>query len=527
MRKLLLSALSVALLATAVAANPSFEQLQRQGDQALAKKDYSKAIKTFEKLVYLYPTRAEAYNALGYACFLDTRYDRAILQFKQALNYDGRNALAQKNLIVAVGKKALEQTRALEFSEALNLLQSTESMFSNNPQALILRYSIGQLQFYRNQEDEGFKAWRTVAERLPDSGTARFMKAHAAHQAGKFAEALPLYQAAVDKVPDEPVFRNYYGLCLADTGKLDQAQAQFQKAISKDPPYLDLYLSQAQVCQRQGDLDKAVESVKKGRNLRPDFASVHLWLASLYRAQNKTAAASRELGLAFAADKRPAVLVNSTPPGSVTWIDNDKIGMAPLGIFVAPGKHRLKVQAQGKPPAVKDLQVTAGQVVFATAGETLEFEQAESSTLIPQQQPAPSFALRDQSGRYWRSFQNFHSRPVVLLFWAVGSPQSSETLNALSDLATKYQDKIGCAMIHTNMDKKNQALSQMMTMPANFARLFDDGKVMGRYSVKVEQLPALVVVDLDGYITYTGQGLTGVQGAKAAIDQALTGASTP
>ncbi|CAN0406568.1 unnamed protein product, partial [Phaeothamnion confervicola] len=129
------------------------------------------------------------YNALGYAYFLDGRYDRAILVFKQALSYDPKNALAQKNLIVAVGKKALEQTRALEFQEALSLLRSTESMFADNPQALILRYSIGQLEFYRNKEDQGFAAWKTVAEKLPDSGTAKFMRAHELQDAGKTQEA--------------------------------------------------------------------------------------------------------------------------------------------------------------------------------------------------------------------------------------------------------------------------------------------------------------------------------------------------
>ena len=527
MRKLLMSALGLALLSNTALANPAPEELQKRGDQQLTRKEYSKAIKTFEKLVYLYPGRADSYNALGYAYYLDGRYDRAILVFKQALSYDGRNPLAQKNLIAAVGKKALEQTRALEFSEALSLMKSTESVFSSNPQALVLRYSIGQLEFYRSKEEEGMQAWKTVAERLPDSGTARFMKAREAQRAGKFPEALALYQAAVEKVPDEPVFRNYYGLCLFEAGKLEAAQAQFQKAVEKNPPYLDLYLSIAEVSQRQGNLDKAVEAIKKGRSLRPDFASVHLLLAALYRAQNKAPNASRELGLAFSLDKRPAVVVTSQAPGSVTWVDGDKVGMTPIGVFISPGKHRLKVQAQGQGPLMKDIQLGGSQVCFATAGESIETEIVESSTLVPSQQPAPSFALRDQSNHYWRSFQHFHTRPVVLLFWSVGRPRTSETLNALSELAGKYQDKIGCAVIHSGSQKKSQALSKMMTLPANFARLFDDGKVMGRYSVTPEQLPAIVVVDLYGYIAYTGQGPQGVTDAKATLDRLLSEAPAP
>ncbi|CAN0288526.1 unnamed protein product, partial [Phaeothamnion confervicola] len=96
--------------------------------------------------------------------------------------------------------------------------------------------------------------------------------------------------------------------------------------------------------------------------------------------------------------------------------------------------------------------------------------------------------------------------PVVLLFFGQGSPKTAESLATLSTLASSYQDKIGCAIIYTGSKKKSQALSRMMTLPANFGRLFDDGSVAGRYGIKAEQMPAVVVVDLDGYIAYTGTG---------------------
>ncbi len=524
MRKsLLLTSLLIALALPSFA-NPSFEQLQKQGDSFLAKKNYPQAVKTFEKLVYLYPTRAEAYNALGYACFLEKRYDRSILVFKQALSYDPGNALAQKNLIVAVGKKAFEQTRELEFSEALNLLTSTEQQFANNPQSLILKFSIGQLQFYRNSEAEALAAWRTVAARLPDSGTAKFIQAYDAHQSGKFNAAFPLYKAAIAKVPEEAIFRNYYALCLADAGKLDQGLGQLQKAAQKNPPYLDLYLSQAQIYQKMGKLDEAVLAVSKGRNLRPDFASVHLWLASLFRAQNRSLASSRELGLAFAADKRPGILVQSPTPGSAIWVDQDRVGVTPMGVFVSPGKHRLKVQEKGKAAQTQEVSIPNGNVAFATVNDSITIENVAIGSIVPPEKPAPSFALRDQSNHYWRSFQHFHSRPVLLLFWQVGTAQVPESLNALSELASTYQDRIGCAIIHNSVEKKNQALSQMMSLPTNFARLFDDGSVTVRYGLKPGEPPTVVVVDLDGYIVHVGVGVEGIQASKAVIEGIFSGA---
>lgn len=523
MRKSLLVTSLLIALALPGLANPSFETLQKQGDSFLAKKNYSQAVKTFEKLVYLYPTRADAYNALGYACFLEKRYDRSILVFRQALSYDPGNALAQKNLIVAVGKKAFEQTRELEFSEALSLLTSTEQQFSNNPQSLILKFSIGQLQFYRNSETEALASWRTVASRLPDSGTAKFMRAYDAYQASKYNDAIPLFKEAIAKVPEEAIFRNYYALCLADAGKLDLGLAQLQKAAQSNPPYLDLYLSQAQIYQKLGKLDEAVVAVSKGRNLRPDFASVHLWLASLFRAQNKSLASSRELGLAFAADKRPGILVQSQMPGAAIWVDQDRIGVTPMGVFVNPGKHRLKIQEKGKPALTQELTVPNGNVAFALASDSISVENVAISSIVPPEKPAPSFALRDQSNHYWRSFQHFHSRPVLLLFWQVGTKEVPESLNALSDLSSQFQDKIGCAIIHNSIEKKNQALSQMISLPTNFARLFDDGSITVKYGLKTGEPPTVVVVDLDGYIAHVGVGVEGIQASKAVIERILSG----
>ena len=54
MRKTLLVTSLLIALALPSLANPSFETLQKQGDSFLAKKNYSQAVKTFEKLVYLY-----------------------------------------------------------------------------------------------------------------------------------------------------------------------------------------------------------------------------------------------------------------------------------------------------------------------------------------------------------------------------------------------------------------------------------------------------------------------------------------
>lgn len=519
----MLKRLTVALLAATCLlsawADPSFEEVRSLGDQAMKRKDYATAIREFERLIYLYGTNSDAYNALGYACYLDKRYEKAIIQFRQALYYNRSHRTALNNLMLAVGARASEQTRELEFSEAINLLAATEKQYPDHPQALYLHYSQGQLEFFRGNEAGGLKAWETVARRVPSSGTARFIEAHNLYAHGKPKQALPIMQAAQAKLPKEPVVRNYLALILSELGKQKEATAQLQKALKGDPPYIDLYLNQAAIMLKSGDLEGATTYVTKARDLRPDYTSVHLWLAALSRHANDEAASKRELGLGMADGVRPALLA-SGEVGRAVFVDSDYLGVSPVGGLIKPGKHKLKVAGKGQPASVTEFTVGPEEVAYATLAGGATVQTEAISAAVPGKRAAQSFALRDQSNHYWRSFQHFHTRPVVLLFWQVGDSSNEKTLNGLSELGARYGTNIGCAVIHVDTQNKNQAIGQMMSLPATYARLFDDdGTITKKYGISKEQWPCVVVVDLDGYIASQGQGLEGIEQAKAALDQ--------
>lgn len=497
-------------------ADPSYEEVRKKGDQALAKKDYATAVREFERLVYLYGERPDAYVALGYACYLDGRYERAILEFKKALNFNPSHPGALNNLMLAVGKRASQQTQELEFSEAINLLASTENLYPNHPQSVVLHYSQGQLEFFRGNEAAGLKDWEQVAQRVPTSGTAKFIEAYKLYAGGRPKQALPVMQAAQARLPKEPVVRNYLALVLSELGRNKEALAQLQKAQAGNPPYIDLFLNQAAILLKMGDLDGGQAALIKARDLRPDYASVHLWLAALRRQAGDAEGSKKEVGLAVADVAQPALLV-SGEVGKSVWVDNDYLGVSPVGAFVKPGKHKLKVTAKGQPAALTDFSIAADQVAYANLAP-LGVEVEAASAAVPSDRAARSFALRDQSNHYWRSFQHFHTRPVVLLFWKVGNADNEKTLNALSDLGNRYGTKIGCAVIHVDTESKNSAISQMMSLPATYARLFDDGSVTKHYGLSNDQLPSVIVVNLDGYIASQATGVEGVTKAAQVLD---------
>lgn len=518
----LLGCTMTAVAAPQVVGDARYKKLRKTGEQALARKDYATAEKSFERLVYLYPSDVEAYNALGYAYYLDGRYETALLSFKQALQLVPNHPAALNNLMLAVGKRATEESENLEFSEAIGLLSATERLYPGHPQAVVLHYFQGQLEFYRGNEAAGLRDWQQVAAKAPTSGTAKFVEAYKLYKSGKLKEAAVAMKAAQKRLPKEPVVRNYLALILSDLGQYPEAISQLQKAQAGNPPYIDLYTNLADVYLRSGQNDLALAELKKGRDLRPDFASIHARLASLQRATGDNDGAAKELGLAVASGGEGVVLIQGEA-GRSSFVDGNYVGVSPTGAAVTKGRHKVKVMAKGKPTLTGDSE--AAELAVATVGETL----AMSTESMPagDKRAARSFALRDQSNKYWRSFQHFHHRPVVLLFWRVGAAGNDDTLRALSELGSRFGTNIGCAVIHTDLKEKNQALSQMISLPASYARLFDDGNVMRKYGIEASALPTVVVVDLDGYIASQGQGAAGVTAAREALDKMVGGAAAP
>lgn len=351
----------------------SYAAQLKRGDQALARHNYSQAIAAFEHLVQAYPRRFEGYQALGFARFQAGDAEAAADQFRRALRLAPKNASVQRNLILAVDRLALEKAQQQAFPEALNLLSQTEQRFAGTRQALVLRYHRGQLDFYSGNVSQGLELWKQVADRIPDSGTARFLQAYALHQSGQLDQAQQSYEAAVRKLKDDPVVLNYYGLVLSDQGHLDQASVQFTAAANRNPPYSALYLNWARLLQRQGLLEQAARQVQKLASFPASRSTAHLWLAALNLARG--AAPEPELTLAGLGGPDSALLVTSVQPGCEVWLDQTYLGPAPAATRVSAGFHRLKVQPPGRQPSLREFQVSPGQLTLATAGQLIELDQ--------------------------------------------------------------------------------------------------------------------------------------------------------
>ncbi len=492
------------LLLTGLAlAKPDYHILKTEGNQALKSQDYSLAIKKFERLVREYPDQADAHNLLGYACYLNDRTDRALYEFRQALQLERHNRAAQHNLLLAVGKRATERARQMEYTEALYLLDQIISDYAWHPQLAAVYYYRGQVLFFRGDPEGGLESWREAARRSPASATAKFLEAVRLHEKGRVQEAGFAFQAALEKVPKEPVFRNYYGLLLEDLDKHELALAQYRKAVEeKSPPYIDLYLNEARVLRRLGKLELALEALVRARDVRPDYASVHAALWAVLRALGQESAARQELALALARDPRPLVGFFG-PAGRTAYLSGQPLGPVPAAAFASPASVVVGIGQERS-----EVELSVDQVTLVEADQAgLKLANEPRQENVDGRRPAPPFVLKDRTNKRWRLSNYLYDKPIVLMFWSVASESASTDLDSFSGALARSNGKVVGAALHVEPELARTALRLLLSKPKNFAQLWDDGSVRGDYGLADGPLPAFVLIDHDGYLRWSGSGL--------------------
>ncbi len=504
--------------------------LKLEADQALKAKRYDEAITKFEILVKKNPRSADLHNALGYALYLSGRLNRAIFEFRQALKFNRYHKAAQHNLILAVGKQSVIYADKLEFTEALNLLQEIESAYSWHPEIVVLKFFQGKIAFYRGDPTTGLAIWREVAGIRPSSATAKFIKAYDLMQQNRLQKAGILFQKCLKQKPEEGIFRNYYGLLLARLGKIDSAISQFTLALEDPPPYVALRLNLADLYRRTGKLQLALKQLLTARQMRPDYASIHLQLAAIYRSLGQTRHASRELGLAHALYKSPILIILSDDPNLYTLVDGKITGAPPTSVFVSASKpHTLIWYKNQNDPQKQRLifSTQPDQVTLATIKSspevTAQITHLALKKLLPSDQPAPIFTLKDRKNRRWRLFKHLHRRPILLLFWKYDNAQVQDCLQALVGIQARLgEEQFAIAAIHTEPRLAKEAQRLLMILPSSFAQLWDDGSVAHKYKAMPDELPSVILIDQDGFIAFRGQGIIGMTKAEAALKRLLT-----
>lgn len=366
------------LLLLALASGPvlaqNYEADKAAADKALAAQDFPTAIAAFRKLVSDYPDRVEAFNALGFALYLNSQFDEAIVTFEQALQLSPTDDPAKRNLILAGGRRALESS----YRDGLGLIEGLKQRFPGHPQLAVLDFYSGKLHYLYGFSEPAFEAWKSVARSRPESGTALFLRAVDARKRGDAAGQNKLFQAALQQMPTEEVFRLWGARLMIEAGDAEQASGLLSPLTERPQLTPGVAIALSRFERMQGRTLQAYDLLKK----TSDVPEVLLERALM--TQQMGAARSSVLGDlqdALEAGGEGALLVLSDEPGARVYLDGTLLGSPPLGLFPGGSDHEVRIVYQPRPSLVARFRTPGQGMMLLQSGTTtgIDLRSAPSS----------------------------------------------------------------------------------------------------------------------------------------------------
>jgi tetratricopeptide (TPR) repeat protein len=349
------------LLVSHTAWAQTYAEKKAQADKALASGNYATAIASFQQLIVDHPEEIEAYNALGFAYYLNGEFDEAIATFETALAKAPDDDSAKRNLILAGGRRALESS----YRSGLERIQTLKTRFPGHPQLAVLDFYSGKLHYLYGFSGPAFDAWQKVARSRPDSGTALFMKAVEARYQRDAQSQNRYFQEALNKMPQEEVFRLWGARHLIENGKPEEA-AVLTTVISERPtltPGVAIAISRFE--RMRGRTLQAFEQLKKTESVPEVLLERALMTAQLGASPD---AVKRDLQQALDAGGEGAVILMSNEPGARVYMDGTLLGSPPLGLYPSPGQHEVRVVYDPKPALVSRFVVPGSGMLLVQTG---------------------------------------------------------------------------------------------------------------------------------------------------------------
>jgi protein O-GlcNAc transferase len=108
-----------------------------------------------------------------------------------------------------------------------------------------------------------------------------------AHQVGRLDVAVELIGKAIQLKNDVPAFHNNLGTTLQDQGKLDDAAASYKRALALNPDYAEAHINLGNAYKEQNNFDDAIVHYRRALALKPDFAETHNNLGTVLKTLEK------------------------------------------------------------------------------------------------------------------------------------------------------------------------------------------------------------------------------------------------
>lgn len=328
---------------------PQVQELYAQAKAAQHGGDEATAIQKYRAMIKLAPHLAPAYNNLGMLYFSQHDYAQAVAVLEQGLKLNpdmptasamlglsysqiGENGKAEPLLEAAVRANPNDDNTQIALARTLvNLNRYDEAIpylknfLERNPKDQQVWYLLGKTYLQLSEDALG-----KINQIDPNSVTAHMIAGEIDESMHNYDGALVEFKKAVDLGPKQPGTHEHMGNAFWVTGKWDSAQVEFKaelannpynciarwklansmleanappqdaltelnKVVDRCPNLMQARVDRARALVKLNRQDEALPDLEIAEKATPDEPSIHFLLASVYKAQGKTAEAQQEM----------------------------------------------------------------------------------------------------------------------------------------------------------------------------------------------------------------------------------------
>ncbi|MBK9170569.1 MAG: tetratricopeptide repeat protein [Bryobacterales bacterium] len=238
------------------------------GRALMARGELETARQHLNEAIRLKPNYSPARIALGQIHISRREFDPALKLAEETINFDPNNVVVR--LIRTAANMGLNNNK-----EARAELDQILRVNPNNQDAL---FQLGLLNVMEKRYREAEEAYRKCYDLNPANARGLMGQIEVVMLQEQPDRAMRVLQQEIDKYPTRFELRTSHANVAVRAGKLDEAIQEYQWVLEridkKSPAAGDIYIRIAETKRRKGDLEGAVETMQKAREILPQNSIV-------------------------------------------------------------------------------------------------------------------------------------------------------------------------------------------------------------------------------------------------------------
>lgn len=230
-------------------------------------------------------SEANYYYIIGYQAALSYDWDKAINNYKKALEFDPQSTY----LKTQIGYALYHSGRA---SEAIIVLEEVLKELPDNMSVLLLAGEI-----YKNQlrVQDAIDIYQRIIKIAPDNNAALFLLGGLYYYNNELDSAASLLEGLLVREPEAYHVLDLLGAIYMDKKEYEKAAGHLKKAVAFNPAFESAYLKLGIISEISGDFSGALDNYNKALNINPDNFQTRDRVVQIYLKQKDTDRAIEEL----------------------------------------------------------------------------------------------------------------------------------------------------------------------------------------------------------------------------------------